>query len=176
MKKAPNLETTEFPGLLDKINDFIVNKLYDINDWPEACIVKLKNDRVVITLVAQTNARNYGSDFKLWALAHTEPRIRLEAAKFKIQSAESGYTEKEIEEWWDMIDVFENESCSVRSWNNIVPSTAGSNDRIIYLLFNPVSYLIAADPVMLKFVSTTPTVVINMFPIDVYWRIYGKAC
>ena len=73
-----------------------------------------------------------------------------------------------------MTDVFcyptlENDKCEVRSWNNIVPSPGGSSDKILYFLFSPVSFLISTDPVMSKFVPVTRTVVINMFPIDVYY-------
>ena len=62
---------------------------------------------------------------------------------------------------------------NVKSWNNIVPSPGGSSDKILYFLFSPVSFLISTDPVMSKFVPVIPTVVINIFPIDVYychWR------
>ena len=64
--------------------------------------------------------------------------------------------------FWDMTDVFcyptlENDKCEVRSWNNIVPSPGGSSDKILYFLFNPVSFLISTDSVMSKFVPVTPT-------------------
>ena len=73
-----------------------------------------------------------------------------------------------------MTDVFcyptlENDKCEVRSWNNIVPSPGGSSDKILYFLFSPVSFLVSTDPVMSKFVPVIPTVVINIFPIDVYY-------
>ena len=58
---------------------------------------------------------------------------------------------------------------NVKSWNNIVPSPGGSSDKILYFLFPPVIILISTDPVMSKFVPVTPTVDINMFPIDVYY-------
>ena len=75
---------------------------------------------------------------------------------------------------WDMTDVFcyatlENDKCEVRSWNNIVPSPGGSSDKILYFLFSPVSFLVSTDLVMSKFVPVIPTVVINIFPIDVYY-------
>ena len=41
--------------------------------------------------------------------------------------------------------------------------------KILYFLFSPVSFLISTDPVMSKFVPVIPTVVINIFPIDVYY-------
>ena len=73
-----------------------------------------------------------------------------------------------------MTDVFcyttlENDEWEVRSWNNIVPSPGRSSDKILYFLLNPLSFLISKDPVMSKFVPVTPTVVINMFSIDVYY-------
>ena len=54
-------------------------------------------------------------------------------------------------------------------YQTIVPSPGGFSDKILYFLFNPVSFPISTDPVMSKFVPVTPTVVINMFPIDVYY-------
>ena len=58
---------------------------------------------------------------------------------------------------------------NVKSWNNIVPSPGESSDKILYFLFPAVIFLISTDPVMSKFVPVTPTAVINMFPIDVYY-------
>ena len=58
---------------------------------------------------------------------------------------------------------------NVKSWNNIVPCPGGSSDKILYFLFPPVIFLISTDPVMSKFVPVTPTAVINIFPIDVYY-------
>ena len=58
---------------------------------------------------------------------------------------------------------------NVKSWNNVVPSPGGSSDKILYFLFPAVIFLISTDPVMSKFVPVTPTAVINMFPIDVYY-------
>ena len=49
------------------------------------------------------------------------------------------------------------------------PQVDGSSDKILYFLFSPVSFLISTDPVMSKFVPVIPTVVINIFPIDVYY-------
>ena len=102
VKKFPGKE--EFPGLFDKVYKFIIDKLYDTNDWPEACILNLKNDRVVIITAAQTNANVYGSAFKPWALAGSHTKVQ--EAKFKIKSALRGYTKKEIKSMSDMSDVF----------------------------------------------------------------------
>ena len=63
--------------------------LHDINDWPEASTINLRNDRVVIISVAQTNARNYGYDFKPWTLAYEDPKIGFQEAKFKIKKTKS---------------------------------------------------------------------------------------
>ena len=49
------------------------------------------------------------------------------------------------------------------------PQVHGSSDKILYFLFSPVSFLISTDPVMSKFVPVILTVVINIFPIDVYY-------
>ena len=174
VKKAPNVDAKKFPGLFDKVYNFIINKLYSVNDWPEACIVNLKNDRTVIISVAQTNARVYGSDFKPWALDSTKPRVRLDHVKFKIKSALRGSTKKELDVWSDfLLNVFckpdLGERCVVRSWYDIKPPAESSEDRIIYFLFNPKSYLFSTNPDTARLVPATPDVVINMFPIDVYY-------
>ena len=71
---------------------------------------------------------------------------------------------------WQMSFVTQlSKMINVKSWNNIVPSPGGSSDKILYFLFSPVSFLISTDPVMSKFVPVIPTVVINIFPIDVYY-------
>ena len=55
--------------LLDKVFDFIIKKLNDINDWPEACIYNL-NDKVVIVDLAELkhNSTTYNSNMKPWYL------------------------------------------------------------------------------------------------------------
>ena len=80
--------------------------------------------------MAQTNARNYGYDFKPCALAYEDPKIGLQEAKFKIKRQRVVILKKEDKKFWDMTDVFcyatlENDKCEVRSWNNIVPSPGG---------------------------------------------------
>ena len=85
------------------------------------------------------------------------------------RSPECGYTEKEVKTFWDMTDVFcypalENDKCEV-----LEQYCSISSDKILYFLFSPVSFLISTDPVMSKFVPVIPTLVINIFPIDVYY-------
>lgn len=48
VKKVLNVEVIEFLGFFEKVKDFIINKLYDVNDWFEVCIVNLNSDRIVI--------------------------------------------------------------------------------------------------------------------------------
>ena len=91
VKKATNKE--EFPGVLDKVYDFIITKLYDINDWPEACIVNLREDSVVIIQVAQllSNVTVYGYDFKPWALGYKYTGVGLEKlSKFRVKKRREG--------------------------------------------------------------------------------------
>ena len=174
VKKAPNAEATEFLGLFEKVKDFIINKLYDVNDWPEACIVNLNSDRTVIIEVAQMSARNYGCDFKPWYLMHSQPTVELEEANLNIKNAQRGSTKKELS-WHQILDVFcdpippknQLKECKVRAWADVIPPSEESKDRIIYFLFNPISYLLTVYP--LPFVTVSPKVVINMFPIDVYY-------
>ena len=175
VKKAPNAEATEFPGLFDKVNEFIINWLHNPDDWPEACIVNLKNDRTVIIEVAQMSARYYGSHFKPWSLTYSEPAITLQKAKFNVRQALRGSDKKTLSERQMISDVrchalppeYRFRHCVITAWGKIPPPTEESKDRIIYFLFNPISYLLTHYP--LPFVGVTPKVVINMFPVDVYY-------
>ena len=72
---------------------------------------------------------------------------------------------------WQMSFVTQlSKMINVKSWNNIVPSPGGSSDKILYFLFSPVSFLDSTDPVMSKFVPVIPTVVINIFPVELRIR------
>ena len=54
----------------------------------------------MIISVAQTNARNYGYDFKPWALAYEDPKIGLQEAKFKIKRQRVVILKKRIKRSW----------------------------------------------------------------------------
>ena len=185
VRKAPTEWENGFPGLFDKVYDLIINKLYNINDWPEACMVNLKRDRVVIIEVAQLQptATVYGSDFKPWALAYNTTNIGLEKVKFNIKHAGRGYEKKELTEKWYDADklvscwpAYKYRECIKPTWaphysSRDPPPKRETNDRIISFLFNPLSYLMKMLPVGFSNFPRppTPTVVTNMFPISVYY-------
>ncbi|KAJ7386073.1 hypothetical protein OS493_012407 [Desmophyllum pertusum] len=147
VNKVPNPSPTfQFPGLFDKVNDFIIKKLYDTNDWPYTCIVRPKANQVQIFGVAQTNAL----DFDLLNLN----RANLQILKYKTEPARPGYTKKVFRAYISEIarvvkkndgnQLFidcssANKVCVFRPWQlNGVPPNSESNDRLIYFMFNPI--------------------------------------
>ena len=184
VKKAKNKE--EFPGVLDKVYDFIITKLYDINDWPEACIVNLREDSVVIIQVAQllSNVTVYGYDFKPWALGYKYTGVGLEKlSKFRVKNVERGFRRELVTDPYKFQPLYTEgekschcqdgpkvkESCNVTAWQYSLEKIDYYKDRILYFLFNPLSYLISIDPAA-KFIQHTPIVVSNIVPVCAFYK------
>ena len=194
VKKAKNKE--EFPGIFDKVYDFIVKKLYDINDWPEACIVNVKPESVVIIQVAQLikDAVVYGSDYKPWALGYKYTNIGLEKTKYKVRGVGRGFRNPLVTDDMKFQPLYKEgdrscqcqqgpklkESCNVTAWQHFPPQNWEPpfefypfQDRILYFLFNPKSYLIQYDPLFNNNrtkIQHTPIVVTNLIPIYVFYK------
>jgi len=95
-------EVAKYPNqsneLFYKVFNFIIKKLTDINDWPEACIYNL-NDKVVIVDVAelQSNVTTYNSSMKPWYLDFWRTGNALRKYKYQIKQAnEELYTKQKL--------------------------------------------------------------------------------
>lgn len=177
VKKVPNPSPTSdnpFPGVFEKVNQFIINKLYNTHDWPYTCVVSQNTDKVLIFGVAQTNAKIFGTGFKPWALFN---KAKLQNVKYKVKEATDRYTKKrfvmENTGLGNLMKVVRknggdesffgcsNGACVFKPWRlNGVPPDASSNDRILYFMFNPMNF---------KTKAGTRKVIANMVPIDVYF-------
>lgn len=192
--KATNKK--EFPGILDKVYDFIIKTLYDINDWPEACIVNLKPDSVVIIQVAQLikDAVVYGYDYKPWALGYEYTDIGLEKTKYRVRGVGRGFRHTLVTDDMQFQPLYKEgdksckcqqgpklkESCNVTAWQHFPPQNWNPpfeyhpfEDRILYFLFNPMSYLIRYHPSFNSIrnrIKHTPIVVTNLIPIYVFYK------
>ncbi|KAJ7380841.1 hypothetical protein OS493_007231 [Desmophyllum pertusum] len=169
VKKVPNPSPTfQFPGLFDKVNSFIINKLNDPHDWPYTCIVHPKSDQVQIFGVAQTNDQDFGS--------LNLNRANLQIVRYQTKQPRSGYNKKifytPFSEVARVVSKNGNEPlyvecpsankvCFFRPWAlNGVPPNTESNDHIIYFMFNPMNF---------KKKTGTQQVIIKMLPMDVYF-------
>ena len=80
----------QFNQLFSKVFDFIISKVNDINDWPEACMYNLK-DKVVLVELAELlhNATEYDSDLRPWYLDIWNTGYGLRTYRFKLKEANS---------------------------------------------------------------------------------------
>ena len=135
----------QFNQLFSKVFDFIINKVNDINDWPEACMYNL-NDKVVLVELAELlhNATEYDSDLRPWYLDIWNTGYGSRTYRFKLKEANSElYTKRYLT---NEVDNERNVYClrPVRihsSWEDdcsvFFHDKPDENDWIISVLFNP---------------------------------------
>ena len=167
-----------FNDLFDKVFNFIIKKLNDINDWPEACIYNL-HDKVVIVDLAElkSNVTTYNSNMKPWYLDFWKTGNALRKYRFKVKQADNAVTKRKltgeeryycvrpyaIHTWhYGRRDTHWEGDCSVS-----LDETPDSHDWIISILFNPNSYKIKAEDKENK--KVTPTVFVKRLPLYVYY-------
>lgn len=165
--------------LFDKVFNFIIKKLKDINDWPEACIYNL-HDKVVIVDVAEfkSNVTTYNSSMKPWYLDFWKTWNKLRKFRYQIKQAndelypkqkltgkESYYCCRPYSIYsyhYGRRDTFWQKDCRV-----LLDETPASHDWIISILFNPNSYKIKAKDQQNN--KVTPTVFVKRLPLYVYY-------
>ena len=164
--------------LFDKVFDFIMKKLNDINDWPEACIYNL-NDKVVIVDLAELkhNATTYKSTMKPWYLDFWGTGNALRKYRFKVKLANDElHTKQKLsggEKYYCLRPYAIKKDprsrtthweadCEVQFYDK-----PASHDWIISILFNPNSYKIKAKDK--EDDQVTPTVFVKRLPLYVYY-------
>ena len=76
----------QFNQLFSKVFDFIINKVNDINDWPEPCMYNLNNKVVLVELAELLhNATEYDSDLRPWYLDIWNTGYGLRTYRFKLR-------------------------------------------------------------------------------------------
>ena len=170
----------QFDQLFSKVFDFIINKLNDINDWPEACMYNL-DDKVVLVELAELlhNATEYDSDLRPWYLDFWNTGYGLIQIKFKLKEGNSKlYTKRYLTH---ELDNKSNVHCLSRvptdsTWDYdcsvVFHNKPPENDWIISVLFNPNSYKIKAENPDND--QVTLVVFINRLPIYVYYTTKHK--
>ena len=173
-------EVAKNPGqlnqLFDKVFDFIIKKLNDINDWPEACIYNL-NDKVVIVDLAELkhNATTYKSTMKPWYLNFWRTGNALRKYRFQVKQANDElYTKQTLtgkESYRCLLPYPIQTRWPMPHWEydckvNFDKKPA-SHDWIISVLFNPNSYKIKAEDEEND--QVTPTVFVKRLPLYVYY-------
>lgn len=166
----------QFNQLFDKVFNFIIKKLNDKNDWPEACIYNL-NDKVVIVELAELkpNATTYNSNMKPWYLDFWETGNALRKYRFQIKQANDElYTKQTLTgtERYNCLRHYKIEIDRMTThWEEECKVTfdekPASHDWIISILFNPNSYKIKAEDKQND--QVTPTVFVKRLPLYVYY-------
>ena len=173
-------EVAKYPdqsnALFDKVFNFIIKKLTDMNDWPEACIYNL-NDKVVIVDLAElkSNVTTYNSSMKPWYLDFWRTGNALRKYRYQIKQANDElYTKQKLtgeEKYYCRLPyrvpmphyfpLYEHD-CLV-----LLDEKPASHDWIISILFNPNSYKIKAKDKQND--KVTPTVLVKRLPLYVYY-------
>ena len=161
--------------LFDKVFDFIIKKLNDINDWPEACIYNL-NDKVVIVDLAELkhNATTYNSNMKPWYLDFWRTGNALRKYRFKVKLVNDElYTKRKLsggEKYYCLRPYAIQTDWRMPHWETdcevLFYDKPASHDWIISILFNPNSYKIKARDKQND--QVTPTVFVKRLPLYVY--------
>ena len=173
-------EVTKHPDqsnkLFDKVFNFIIKKLNDINDWPEACIYNLNDKVVIVDLVElKSNVTTYNSGMRPWYLAFWRTGNALRKCRFQIKQANAElYTKQKltgkesycctrpysIDTGHSGLSTHWEEDCKV-----FLKETPGSHHWIISILFNPNSYKIKANDQQND--KVTPSVFVKRLPLYV---------
>lgn len=169
-----------FPGLLDKVHDFIFRKLRDTEDWLYTCIYKprMTANKMLIFEVAETNAETFGTSFIPWAMF----KVAKVRARHQIERP-SGYQKTDVSVATGIPAVSElkrrngGQDCYfqkisgegrfvIRPWQlKGLPPTGEARDEVLWFMYNPMNF---------KTKNGMRKVIGSLVPIDVYY-ISNKA-
>ena len=154
--------------LFEKVNKFITNKIGDINDWPEACLVN-QDDKTVIVYVGQFHNREDSLPYRpqLWELP---TQVEIDKARLHVytKAGQRGFKK----------DYYKGdpglEECGVHCHDVTKDITVDSesSDYVMFILYNPKDFHIQSFPE--DFPANTkesphPELIVRKLPVHVLY-------